>query len=85
MLKPRVEAGTNLLCPALVKAELHPLTVWRRKSLFMLVHQGFQTSVRALPLSESSFCTQSSLAGAWYLPPFLPLQEKSGKYARSLL
>lgn len=46
MLKARVEAGTNLLCQALVRAELHPLTVWRRKSLFMLVHQGFQASVR---------------------------------------
>lgn len=45
ILKLCVEAGTNLLCQAVARAEVHPLTVWRRKTLFMLVHQGFQTCV----------------------------------------
>lgn len=45
MLKPCGEAGANLPCQALVRAELYPLTVQRRKSLFMLMLQGFQASV----------------------------------------
>lgn len=45
MWKPCGEAGANLLCQALVREELHPLTVQRRKSLFMLMHEGFQASV----------------------------------------
>lgn len=45
MLKPCGEAGPNLLCKALVRAELHLLTVQRRKSLFMLMHQESQASV----------------------------------------
>lgn len=44
MLKPCGEAGAHLVCWALVREELHPLTVQRRKTLFMLMHQGFQAS-----------------------------------------
>lgn len=71
MLKPCAEAGTNLLCQALVKAELHPLTVWRRRSLFMLVHQGFQTCVskRRNFTSLTELILHTELPGWCSVPP----------------